>query len=404
MKSIPTLLILLFSICSAAVYAHDRSESFSEWTLHGNQVSYTFSVLQREATRIPSHQPLKSGLDVQLTEYLAKQISVSTGDQACTIEQAATALKSRQGFLQVEGSFRCTGTDTPTIVINSFFDLITTHTHYAKMRHQGQVEEFLLTQHSRKQTFARPGVSHEGSLGGWQTFTQYLEIGSKHILAGADHLAFLFGLILLASGWREMAWLITGFTLGHSLSLALAVLGVVVPNGAMVEALIGFTIALVAIEAAGERSGQLVRISSWLFILCLFLLVPVWRTNLQWGFVIGTLGAGIFSLCYLRLISRVNKRGAYRLLVTTTFGLIHGFGFAGGLLEMDFPAAETAFVLLGFNLGVELGQLAVLAAVAALILAMNRFATLHWQQRLSNATVTGLSGLGTFWFVSRLIT
>ena len=119
--------------------------------------------------------------------------------------------------------------------------------------------------------------------------------------------------------------------------------------------------------------------------------------------MIGTLGAGIFSLCYLRLLSQVNKRGAYRLLVTTTFGLIHGFGFAGGLLEMDFPASETAFVLLGFNLGVELGQLAVLAAVITLILAMNRFVALHWRQRLSNATVTGLSGLGTLWFVSRLI-
>jgi len=124
----------------------------------------------------------------------------------------------------------------------------------------------------------------------------------------------------------------------------------------------------------------------------------VWRTNLQWELVIGTLGAGIFSLCYLRLVSQVNKRGAYRLLVTTTFGLIHGFGFAGGLLEMDFPAAEIAFVLLGFNLGVELGQLTVLAAVAALILAMNHFATLQWRQNLTNA-----SGLGTFWFVSRLI-
>ena len=403
MKPIHILAVLLLSIFGASVHAHDRSESFSEWTWHGNQVSYTFSVLQREATRIPSNKQLKVGLDYQLSEYLAKQITVSTSDQVCAVEQATTALKSREGFLHVEGSFRCAGTEAPTIVINSFFDLITTHTHYAKVRHQGQVEEFLLTRDRRKQTFAAPGAPHEISPGGWQVFTQYLEIGSKHILAGADHLAFLFGLILLASGWREMAWLITGFTLGHSISLALAVLGVAVPNGVMVEALIGFTIALVAIEAAGERSGQLSRISTWLFILCLLLLLPVWRANLQWELVIGTLGAGIFSLCYLRLVSQVNKRGAYRLLVTTTFGLIHGFGFAGGLLEMDFPAAEIAFVLLGFNLGVELGQLMVLATAVTLILVMNRFVTLHWRQRLSNATVTGLSGLGTFWFVSRLI-
>jgi hypothetical protein len=401
----PTRIVvtLLLSICSTSIFAHDRSESFSEWTWHGNQVSYTFSVLQREATRIPTNQPLNVSLDYLLSEYLAQQIAVSAGDQFCSVEQAATALKSREGFLHVEGSFRCAGVEAPTILVDSFFDLITTHTHYAKVRHQGQVDEFLLTQDRRQQTFTTPGAARGNSPGGWQVFLQYLEIGSKHILAGADHLAFLFGLILLASGWREMGWLITGFTLGHSFSLALAVLGVAVPNGVMVEALIGFTIALVAIEAAGERSGQLPRISVWMFVLCLFLLLPVWWANLQWELVIGTLGAGLFSLCYLRLVSQANKRGVYRLLVTTTFGLIHGFGFAGGLLEMDFPAAEIAFVLLGFNLGVELGQLAVLAAAILLILAMNRFVAPHWRHNLTNATVTGLSGLGTFWFVSRLL-
>jgi hypothetical protein len=402
-KPIQTLVILLLCICSAPIHAHDRSESFSEWTWHNNQVSYTFSVLQREATRIPLSQLSRVSLDYLLSDYLAKQITVSTGDQVCAADRAATALKARGGFLHVEGSFRCAGSDAPTIEINSFFDLIATHTHYTKVRHQGQVEEFLLTQDRRKQTFATSGAPRESSLGGWHVFLQYLEIGSKHILAGADHLAFLFGLILLASGWREMGWLITGFTLGHSISLALAVLGVAVPNGVMVEALIGFTIALVAIEAAGERSGQLPRISTWMFVLCLFLLLPVWQANLQWELVVGTLGAGIFSLCYLRLVSQANKRGAYRLLVTTTFGLIHGFGFAGGLLEMNFPSAEVAFVLLGFNLGVELGQLAVLATAILLLVAMNKFVAPHWRQRLTNATVTGLSGLGTFWFVSRLI-
>ncbi len=124
---------------------------------------------------------------------------------------------------------------------------------------QGQVQEFLLTRDWRSETLTMPDVAGQGSLGSAQAFKQYLGVGSQHILAGADHLAFLFGLILLPSGWREMAWLITGFTLGHSVSLVLAVLGVAQPNGVMVEALIGFTIALVAIEAAGERSGQLPR-------------------------------------------------------------------------------------------------------------------------------------------------
>lgn len=395
-----TLLLLFFF--SALSSAHDRSESFSEWTWSDKRVSFTFSVLQREATRIQSGQQEAISLDALLSDYLSKQITVSVGGMPCTVDGAATALKSRIGFLFVEGSFDCPSQGSPTVFINSFFDLIASHTHYAKVRHQGQIEEFLLTRDHRNQTFSTPGHS-AGYVGGWRAFTSYLGIGAKHILSGADHLAFLLGLILLAGGWREMAWLITGFTIGHSLSLALAVLGFAIPNGVMVEALIGFTIALVAIELTGERSHQLSRVSRWPFLLCLVMLPLVWWTNMQWELLVGTLGAGLFALCYLRIVAQAENRGAFRLLVTSTFGVIHGFGFAGGLLETDFPATELAFVLLGFNLGVELGQLAVVAVVLVLMFALNRLVTPLWQQRGMNVSITALSGLGTFWFVSRLI-
>jgi hypothetical protein len=140
-----------------------------------------------------------------------------------------------------------------------------------------------------------------------------------------------------------------------------------------------------------------------LFVLCLLLALPVWWATGQWKMVAGTLGAGLFSLGYLQIVRQTRNRAAFRLLVTSTFGMFHGFGFAGGLLATDFPALQLAFVLLGFNLGVELGQVAVLIVVITVTLLVNRFATLHWRQRGVNATVTALSGLGTFWFVSRLI-
>ena len=396
-------LILLVGMCNVPAYAHDRSESFSEWTWRGDQVHYTFSVLQREVTRIPSTPHPDSTLGEQLAGYLTEQISVTVAGQACAVDKEAVALNSREGFLYVEGSFRCTDPGLPTVIIDTFFDLIPTHTHYARVRSQGRVEEFLLTQDRRDHNFTTPGPVAESSLGGWQAFSQYLEIGARHILAGADHLAFLFGLILLARGVKEMAWLITGFTLGHSLSLALAVLGFVHPNAVMVEALIGFTIALVVIEAAGARSGQLSRIAPWLFVLCLAISGLAWWASRQWEPVIGTAGAGLFALCYLRLVARATNTGGFRLLVTSMFGVVHGFGFAGGLLESNFPASEIAFVLLGFNLGVELGQLLVLLAVMVLLLAVPRVVSMQWQQRGVNATVTVLSGLGTYWFVSRLI-
>jgi len=394
---------VLLSFCAVAD-AHNRSESFSEWTWRGNEVRYTFSVLQREATRVPADRFEEMSLGSFLADYLTGQISVSAGGRACEIDRLPTPLKSSEGFLHVEGGFLCAEGKTPTIAINSFFDLVATHTHYSRFRHQGQVEEFLLTQDRRSWTFAEQHGNSVNTLGGWQSFAQYLGVGIRHILSGADHLAFLLGLILLAGSWKEMAWLITGFTLGHSISLAVAVLGIAEPNGLMVEALIGFTIALVAVEAAGERSGRLRSNSSWLLAICVVTLPLLWWTGPQWDITLGVAGAGLFSLCYLRIVAESEFRGALRLLVTSTFGVIHGFGFAGGLLEFEFPPAQLAFVLLGFNLGVELGQLVVLLPIVVAVWTVNRWADSRWQHGVANATVMSLSAVGTFWFVSRLIT
>lgn len=401
-------LFLLLAATGLQAFAHNRSESFSEWNWRDGRVSYSYSALQREATRIPAEAQGNQQLNQLLADYLRSQISVSQRadggvQQACAVETPATALPAREGYLRVEGSFRCVGSGAPSITVDSFFDLMPTHTHYAKVRSRGQVAEFLFTQSQRTQVLALGEEAEANAIRSWQAFTQYLWIGAEHIAGGIDHLAFLLGLILLATGWKEMAWLITGFTLGHSISLALAVLKLAEPNGVMVEAMIGFTIALVVIEAIGERTGQLWRIAPWLFGISLVMAPPVWFASYRWELVIGALGAGLFALCYLRIVASVDKRAPLRLMITTTFGLIHGFGFAGGLLEAGFPAEQLAFVLVGFNLGVELGQLVVLTIVITLLIVSRRLLSAAWLQLGTNSVAALLSALGTFWYVSRLL-
>lgn len=398
-------LFLIGLLCNLSLqaFAHNRSESFSEWSWREGRVSYSFSVLQREATRIPSEEQSLQSLNQLLADYLAATITVTAAGEDCSIEQQAKALSAREGYLRVEGIFFCDADQAPVITVNSFFELLPTHTHYAKVRSQGRVTEFLLTTSRRTQTLIGNEENAPTSLTTLEAFSQYLWIGAEHIVGGVDHLAFLLGLILLAAGWKEMAWLITGFTIGHSISLALAVLGVAQPNSVMVEALIGFTIVLVVIEAVGERTGQLWRIAPCLMILAGIIALPLWWASQDPLLLLGALGAGLFSLCYLRIVAVSSKRALLRLLITTTFGLIHGFGFAGGLLETGFPAEQMAFVLLGFNLGVELGQLLVLAVVIAAVVVLQRQAPQAWLKLGTNAAVVTLSALGTFWFVSRLL-
>ncbi len=144
---------------------------------------------------------------------------------------------------------------------------------------------------------------------GAQTFRTYAALGFEHILFGFDHLLFVLGLLLLVSGWRRLIGTITAFTLGHSLTLALATLGLVRVPSSAVEACIALSILMLAVELTRLEAGpaSLTREHPW--------------------------------------------------LVATAFGLLHGLGFASALTEIGLPSEEIPMALFSFNVGVEGGQL-----------------------------------------------
>jgi len=145
-----------------------------------------------------------------------------------------------------------------------------------------------------------------------------LKLGVEHILTGADHLVFLFGLILVGGRARSLIGVVTAFTLAHSITLALAALGIFTPSPRLVEPAIALSIAYVGIEN--------------LFV----------------------------------------EDASRRWRITFPFGLIHGFGFAGALREIALPRAQVPVALVSFNLGVEVGQLAVLAVALPITMAARR--------------------------------
>jgi hypothetical protein len=179
---------------------------------------------------------------------------------------------------------------------------------------------------------------------GGSGFGSFLVLGVEHILTGWDHLVFLLTLLVLAGSLVQVGKLVTAFTAAHSVTLGLTALRVVSPPG-IVEALIAASIVYVAVE-------------NW--------------------FV---------------------KDGAHRWVLVSIFGLVHGMGFGGALLEMELARPLPA--LLGFNLGVELGQLAVVAAVWPLLVWARRH-----EQIYRAVVVRGLSGAaavaGLAWLVGRV--
>ncbi len=228
----------------------------------------------------------------------------------------------------------------------------------------------------------------------------YVALGLEHILTGWDHLAFVLALLLLATRISEVAGLVTSFTLAHSVTLGLAVLGIVHPDGRAVEALIGYSIALVALEnawlLAGRGRGLPIIATAGLLVLALLSLLGIGAVP-----ALALLGVALFTACHFGLLARAERPVRLRAAVAFGFGLVHGFGFAGVLAEMELPAGRVAPALFGFNVGVELGQLVVVTLAWPLLRALARWRGGRAYGPVVDLASAAVFGLGLFWFVSR---
>jgi hypothetical protein len=186
----------------------------------------------------------------------------------------------------------------------------------------------------------------------WGVAASYTRLGIEHILLGVDHLLFVASLMLIVQGWRMLVQTITAFTLAHSITLALVVLGHLNLPPGPVEVLIALSIALVSGEAVRQRRG---------------------RTSLttQWPW-----------------------------LVAFAFGLLHGFGFAGALQELGLPQVNMPLALLFFNIGVELGQLMYIAVLLCLVALLRSALAVPRQTPVAASYAIGT--VAAFWVLERL--
>jgi hypothetical protein len=178
-------------------------------------------------------------------------------------------------------------------------------------------------------------------------FAHFVKEGVLHILGGIDHILFILSLLIVIRRWRELGAVVTSFTVAHSVTLALGALGVVHISPRIVEPLIALSIIYVAVENV------------------------------------------------VRLAPRA------RLGVTFGFGLVHGFGFSSVLRDLGLPRGQLVPALLGFNLGVEAGQLIIVAPLFPLVFWLQGRAAAYRRVRVGvNASVALVAA---WWFVQRLV-
>ena len=200
---------------------------------------------------------------------------------------------------------------------------------------------------------SQPFIVLAGSQSSLQVALTYTGEGIRHIAFGFDHLLFVFGLLLIVSSGWMLFKTVTAFTLAHSITLALATLGVVQPARPPVEVAIALSILFLAPEILRKLRGQ-----------TSFTLQHPW-------------------------------------VVAFAFGLLHGFGFASVLLDAGLPKSDLPLALFSFNVGVEIGQLA-FVGVIILLAAMCRQLRIGWPRRLQILPAYLVGSLGAFWTVRGL--
>jgi hydrogenase/urease accessory protein HupE len=182
----------------------------------------------------------------------------------------------------------------------------------------------------------------------------YLGLGVQHILGGFDHLLFVLGLLLIVRSTMLLIKTITAFTLAHSVTLAMAALGFVHVPQTPVEAVIALSILFLATELSKQHRGE------------------------------------------IGLTSRAPW------IVAMSFGLLHGFGFAGALSEIGLPQMDIPLALLFFNVGVEVGQLMFVAAVLAVTWMIHK-AKVKWPAWAEQMPAYAIGSLAAFWFIQRTV-
>jgi len=210
------------------------------------------------------------------------------------------------------------------------------------------------TEQTARLTPATPSVAVEALPSAFDVAGTYLALGIEHILLGIDHLMFVLALLILVAGWRRLVWTITAFTAAHSITLAGATLGLVRVAPGPVEAVIALSIVFVAMEIVHTRQGR-----------------PGLTERRPW-------------------------------IVSFTFGLLHGFGFAGALAQVGLPQHAIPVALLFFNVGVEVGQLLFVATVLAIIAGWRRLEA-PWPQWAWRVPVYAIGSFAAYWTIARIV-
>ncbi len=353
------LFLLVFLPCIAQ--AHDPGLSSATIVIGDSRIEVLVGLAIKDAESLSSNNgnpvALRSSAEfalikAQLETLTASEFQLRFDDVPAMPEQVIANLKDSQN-IDVLLRFRRTDAARLRLVSSLFEKLPFGHREFVSVQSANRTtltEAMLSAKENSLEVDLPKGFLPAGSANQSHSFLTFLVLGIEHILTGYDHLLFLFALLVVCRDLRSIATVITCFTLAHSITLALAALDIVKLSPRIVEPMIAASIAYVGIE-------NLIRGDA-----------PKWR----W-------------------------------LITLSFGLVHGLGFADALKEFGIGSGQFGIVLplVGFNLGVEIGQLSVAAIVLPILWQLRRHPT--FVRRWVPVCSVFVALAGSYWMIERIL-
>ena len=280
----------------------------------------------------------------QIERYLASRIAFENGGFARARWGEMAVVDENEA---IELTFTIPGRPEGALTLDTnLFPADPNHQTFVNVYEDGGLrQQFILSATTDPVTYYRGTTA--GALAVMGTF---IPSGVHHIMIGPDHILFLVGLLLLGGGWRRLITIVTAFTIGHSITLSLAALDIVTPPPWLIEPAIALSIVVVGAD---------------------------------------------------NLLQRKEKGRDLRAWVAGAFGLVHGFGFANVLREFGLPQEALGWSLFSFNVGVELGQLAIVLVVASALALIRR----RWPKTDKGIVIGGSAVVitaGAYWFVERV--
>jgi hydrogenase/urease accessory protein HupE len=383
--SILAIFFMIFSIFPSLTYAHAYSASYTNIEMNPEKTEFVFSIdtlsiieLIEDIDKNKNNELEKSEMKAEnheLEELVHHHLTLDLNNrqQEPTLEKMVLEKKEDKKFLTYYLTFPAfSAGDTLSLndglYVNdpaaNYVNLISFEfagtTGQAILQGKERTWTILLTEaqeeqpqdgqtappdeSSEQENQSEAAPSEETTNSGWFSF---FKLGMLHILTGYDHLLFLLALLLRKQTFKQYAAIITSFTIAHSITISLAVLGIITLPSRFVETVIAFSIVYVALENIFRK-----------------------EINHRWG-------------------------------LTFLFGLIHGLGFANILKEMNIPKADLAVALVNFNIGIEVVQLALVLLVLPLLTYMFK---LKSSGLIIKAGSIIVAALGAFWLIERIFT